>query len=33
VRTFGYAIDVWLAPTPDIKALAADPVRYVERPL
>lgn len=33
VRTFGYAIDVWMAPTPDIKALAADPVRYVERPL
>jgi hypothetical protein len=24
---------VWMAPTPDIKALAADPVRYVERPL
>jgi hypothetical protein len=33
VRTFGYTIDVWMAPTPDGKALAADPVRYVERPL
>jgi hypothetical protein len=33
VRTFGYTIDVWMAPTPDGKALAADPVRYAERPL
>ena len=28
VRTFGYAIDVWMAPTPDIKALhPTDPVK------
>jgi hypothetical protein len=33
VRTFGYTIDVWMAPTPDGKALAADPVRYTERPV
>jgi hypothetical protein len=33
VRTLGYTIDVWMAPTPDGKALAADPVRYVERPV
>lgn len=31
VRTFSYTIDVWMAPRPDGKALAADPVRYVER--
>jgi len=31
VRTFAYTIDVWMAPTPDGKGLAADPVRYVER--
>ena len=33
VRTFGYTIAVWMAPTPDGKALAADPVRYTERPV
>jgi hypothetical protein len=33
VRTFGYTIDVWMAPTPDGKRLAPDPVRYAERPL
>ena len=33
VRTYAFTIDVWMAPTPDGKALAADPVRYVERPI
>jgi hypothetical protein len=31
VRTFAYTIDVWMAPVPDSKGLAADPVRYTER--
>jgi hypothetical protein len=33
VRTFAFTIDVWMAPKPDGKGLAADPVRYVERPV
>jgi hypothetical protein len=33
VRTYAFTIDVWMAPTPDGKGLAADPVRYVERPV
>jgi len=32
-RAFAFTMDVWMAPTPDGKGLAADPVRYVERPL
>jgi hypothetical protein len=30
---FAFTMDVWMAPAPDGKSLAADPVRYVERPL
>jgi hypothetical protein len=32
-RAFAFTMDVWMAPTPDSKRLAPDPVRYAERPL
>ncbi len=32
-RNLRYTMDVWLAPTPDGKRLAADPLAYSERPL